>query len=46
MTENRINWETKGKTIAHLISELKSFENQNLEVRLSLDSGESNLYLN
>jgi hypothetical protein len=32
---------TRGKTIKQLIQELQSFENQNLEVRLSLGSEES-----
>ncbi len=35
------NWVTSGKTISQLIEELKSFSDQNLEVRLSLDDGES-----
>ena len=34
-------WVTKGKTIRQLISELQSFENQDLEVKLSVDAGES-----
>jgi hypothetical protein len=32
-------WTTRGKTIAHLIRELQSFEDQNMEVRISLDHG-------
>jgi len=34
-------WISKGKTIKELIRELESFENQELEVKISLDSGES-----
>jgi hypothetical protein len=34
-------WVTRGKTIRQLIEELKSFENQDLEVRLSLDYGDT-----
>jgi hypothetical protein len=34
-------WTSCGKTIAHLIKELQSFENQELEVRLSVDGGET-----
>ncbi|MFT0869234.1 hypothetical protein [Pseudomonas sp. CAM1A] len=40
MTE-RIDWENRGKTIEQLIRELQSFENQQLLVELSLDSGET-----
>jgi len=32
-------WVEKGKTIAELIAELRTFENQNLEVVISLDDG-------
>ncbi len=32
---------TRGKTIRQLIKELSNFENQDLEVRLSLDAGDS-----
>ena len=34
-------WVTRGKTIKQLIKELESFENQDLEVRLSLDDGDT-----
>lgn len=34
-------WVTQGKTIKQLIRELESFENQDLEVRLSLDYGDT-----
>jgi len=34
-------WVTKGKTIKELIKELKTFDNQDLEVMLSIDSGET-----
>jgi hypothetical protein len=33
----------RGKTIAGLIEELKSFENQQLEVRISIDGGLTSL---
>jgi hypothetical protein len=33
------DWVTRGKTVRQLIAELQSFEDQELEVRLSLDSG-------
>lgn len=32
-------WVTRGKTIRQLIEELRSFEDQDREVRLSLDDG-------
>jgi len=35
-------WISKGKTIKELIAELKTFENQDLEVRISLDDGATN----
>jgi len=35
------DWTSKGKTVAHLIEELRSFENQEMEVRISLDGGET-----
>ena len=34
-------WITRGKTIKQLIKELQSFENQNLEVRIFLDDGQT-----
>ena len=34
-------WVTKGKTIRQLIKELQTFEDQDMEVKLSIDSGES-----
>ena len=34
-------WVTKGKTIRQLIEELQTFENQELEVQISLDRGET-----
>ena len=36
---HRPDWVTRGKTICQLINELQSFENQDLEVRISLDGG-------
>ena len=34
-------WVTKGKTIRQLIKELQTFENQDFEVQISLDGGET-----
>jgi hypothetical protein len=34
-------WKWRGKTIAGLISELQSFEDQSLEVRISIDDGDT-----
>jgi hypothetical protein len=36
-------WTNKGKTIAGLIEELRSFEDQTLEVRISFDDGATSL---
>ncbi|XQA69846.1 hypothetical protein ACM9XB_20440 [Xanthomonas sacchari] len=33
------DWTTRGKSVAQLIVELKTFENQNMEVRISVDGG-------
>ena len=33
------DWVVRGKTVRGLIKELQSFENQDLEVRISMDSG-------
>ena len=42
MSKHRIpEWVTRGKTIRQLIAELLTFENQDAEVRISLDYGES-----
>ena len=38
---NEPEWIQRGKTIKQLIKELESFENQDLEVRISLDDGET-----
>ena len=38
---NNSAWTSKGKSIAQLIEELRTFENQELEVRISLDDGET-----
>ena len=34
-------WVTRGKTIRELVKELQSFENQELEVRISIDGGKT-----
>jgi hypothetical protein len=39
MTDQNIDWCSRGKSIAGLIAELRSFEDQSLEVRLSIDEG-------
>jgi hypothetical protein len=36
-------WTSKGKTVAHLIDELLSFEDHGMEVRISLDGGATSL---
>jgi len=33
----------RGKTVRQLIEELQSFENQDLEVRISIDSGDTSV---
>ena len=33
------DWTSRGKTVAQLIEELQTFENQHMEVRISLDDG-------
>ena len=35
------DWVTRGKTIRQLIEELRTFSDQDLEVRISLDYGET-----
>jgi len=35
------NWVKRGKTIRQLIAELQTFEDQDAEVRISIDYGES-----
>lgn len=37
--EKKVSWIVKGKKISDLIEELQSFENQELEVRISIDCG-------
>jgi hypothetical protein len=41
MDQREPAWVFKGKTIRNLIEELQSFENQELEVRISVDAGDS-----
>lgn len=38
---NSPNWISCGKTIKDLIEELKTFENQELEVKISIDDGDT-----
>ena len=35
------DWVIRGKTISQLITELQTFENQELKVEISLDGGET-----
>lgn len=37
------DWTSRGKTVAQLIEELMTFEDQNMEVRISVDDGETSL---
>jgi hypothetical protein len=39
--EKNPEWVTRGKTINQLISELQTFENQDLMVEISVDGGET-----
>ena len=41
LKKNHPEWVTRGKSIRQLIKELQSFENQDLEVRISVDDGDS-----
>ncbi|MHB2247589.1 hypothetical protein [Pseudomonas fitomaticsae] len=38
---NRVDWENRGKTVAELIAELKTFGDQHLKVEMSFDEGET-----
>ncbi|MEO1669465.1 MAG: hypothetical protein AAFR77_01565 [Cyanobacteria bacterium J06631_2] len=40
-TEQQPEWVIKGKTIRQLTEELQTFENQDIEVQISLDQGET-----
>ena len=40
--DNKPKWIDRGKSIQQLIQELQSFEDSNLEVRISTDDGETN----
>ena len=37
------SWADKGKTLAQLIKELQTFEDQEAEVRISVDGGDTSL---
>jgi hypothetical protein len=41
LEEGSPEWVTCGKSVKQLIVELNSFENQDMEVRISVDSGQS-----
>jgi hypothetical protein len=43
MSNRDAEWKSRGKTIAGLIRELQSFEDQSLEVRISVDDGDTSL---
>lgn len=36
-------WNKRGKTVAALIEELRSFEHQDMEVRISFDGGDTSV---
>ena len=36
-------WTRRAKTVRQLIEELQTFENQDLEVRISIDSGDTSV---
>ncbi len=38
---NGTDWASRGKTVAQLIKELRTFENQDMEVRISVDHGDT-----
>jgi len=38
-----VEWASRGKTVADLIKELQTFENQDMEVRISTDSGDTSI---
>lgn len=37
------DWESRGKSISQLIKELQSFENPDMEVRISINGGEASV---
>ena len=37
------DWTSRGKSVAQLIEELRTFENQEMEVRISLDGGDTSV---
>ncbi len=37
------DWTSKGKSVAQLIEELRTFESQEMEVRISLDGGDTSV---
>ena len=39
MTSDKLGWESRGKTVEGLIEELKTFEDKNIKVEISLDGG-------
>ncbi len=41
VVDQRPQWVTRGKSIAQLVKELATFDNHDLEVKLSLDGGET-----
>lgn len=36
---SNLNWQSRVKTVSQLIKELQTFENQEMEVRISVDGG-------
>ena len=41
MADHEVDWKVRGKTIAGLIRELESFEDRTIEVRISVDDGDT-----
>jgi hypothetical protein len=37
------DWTSQGKSVSQLIEELQTFENQDMEVRISVDGGETSV---
>jgi hypothetical protein len=43
MNDDPAKWPSRGKSVAQLIEELKSFSDQTLEVRISFDGGATSM---
>lgn len=40
---SKLDWTSRGKSVAQLIEELRTFEDQAMEVRISVDGGSTSL---